>query len=117
MNNSSTLAAPGRAPQTRNAGLAEQADIRSGSRTVLPQVDTAPKSLQVDVRTYGSKEWTSCHVRLATRPEAEGHASDLTRCWLEVEEWRIIESQDPVNYRFENGGLVRLASQPPGGLG
>lgn len=48
-------------------------------------------------------------LRFATREEAEGNAKDLFSRWVLVREWRVEESTDPVNYRWDpSAGLVAL---------
>lgn len=48
-------------------------------------------------------------LRFATREEAEKSAKDLESRWLLVTDTRVAESDDPVNYRWDdNLGLVRV---------
>lgn len=57
-----------------------------------------------------SGKWCGNAIRLATHEEAEAYAHDLFMRWMLVRETRVIESADPVNYRFDSneGRLVRL---------
>jgi len=42
-------------------------------------------------------------LRFATCEEAETSVQDLIMRWLAVRETRVVESDDPVNYRYING--------------
>jgi hypothetical protein len=44
-------------------------------------------------------------LRFATREEAEANVRDLQWRWAAVRETRVVESDDPVNYRYINGKL------------
>jgi hypothetical protein len=39
-------------------------------------------------------------LRFATREEAEANVADLAQRWIRVTGTRVIESTDPVNYRW-----------------
>ena len=43
-------------------------------------------------------------LRFATRDGAIDNVQDLMYRWLAVREVRVVESDDPVNYRWVNGG-------------
>lgn len=63
---------------------------------------------EVRVRGEGD-EFYGNSLRFATREEAEGNVADLASRWALVEETRVVESNDPVNYRWdEDLGLVRI---------
>jgi hypothetical protein len=51
-----------------------------------------------------SGQWTGNHLRFATKEEAEMFLAEF--CLLR--NTRVIETSDPVNYRWEDGRLVRL---------
>ena len=65
-------------------------------------------SYKVDVVVRGEKDWVSNALRFATTEEAEIYGRDLFRRWLLVDEWRVTESPDPVNYLVNNGELAEL---------
>jgi hypothetical protein len=44
-------------------------------------------------------------LRFATREEAEGNVHDLMFRWFTVRDTRVVESSDPVNYRWVDGKL------------
>ena len=50
-----------------------------------------------------SGQWAGNRLRFATKEEAETYAAELPL----VRNTRVVESSDPVNYRWENGRLVR----------
>jgi hypothetical protein len=47
-------------------------------------------------------------LRFATKEEAEGNVFDLSMRWMLVRDTRVVESDDPVNYKWENGKLVAI---------
>ena len=51
-------------------------------------------------------------LRFATREEAEAYVQNLMMRWFTVRETRVVESDDPVNYRWEEGRLVENAVKP-----
>ncbi len=51
-------------------------------------------------------------IRLATRKEAEAYARDLYSRWTAVQEWRVVESTDPVNYKWTEKGLIPDPEHP-----
>jgi hypothetical protein len=62
-----------------------------------PQVTTGS-----DPKFYGNA------LRFATREEAEASAFDLSMRWTAVRDWRVVESDDPVNYAIRDGLLVSI---------
>jgi hypothetical protein len=50
-----------------------------------------------------SGNWACNGLRFATKEEAEMYAAQFSS----AQSTRIIESSDPVNYRWDNGRLVR----------
>ncbi len=53
--------------------------------------------------TTDSGQWVGNALRFATKEEAETYLAELAL----VRSTRVVESSDPVNYRWENGRLVR----------
>jgi hypothetical protein len=49
-----------------------------------------------------SGQWAGNRLRFATKEEAETYLAELGS----VRSTRVVESSDPVNYRWENGQLV-----------
>jgi len=52
--------------------------------------------------------WVGNGLRFATYEEAESNVNDLMMRWYAVQAVRVIESEDPVNYRYENHSLVAV---------
>ena len=48
-------------------------------------------------------EWAGNGVRFATRDEAEASARNLMARWFLVDDIRVDESEDEVNYAWDNG--------------
>ncbi len=48
-------------------------------------------------------EWAGNGVRFATREEAEASARNLMARWFLVDDIRVDESEDEVNYAWDNG--------------
>jgi len=55
--------------------------------------------------TAESGQWVGNGLRFATREEAEAYVAGLSS----GRNTRVVESSDPVNYRWENGRVVRRA--------
>ena len=55
-----------------------------------------------------SGKWAGSSLRFATREEAEGNVQALFARWTLVTATRVVESDDPVNYRWVEGRLVPL---------
>jgi hypothetical protein len=53
--------------------------------------------------TTESGQWVGNGLRFATREEAEAYVAGLSL----GRNTRVVESSDPVNYRWENGRIVR----------
>ena len=68
-------------------------------------------SYKAEVIADSSGKWCSNALRFATREEAEANVQDLMMRWLAVRGTRVVESDDPVNYRYINGRLESLTSE------
>ena len=55
--------------------------------------------------------WAGNALRFATQEEAEAYVKDLSMRWMLVRKTRVIESRDPVNYKFVNGRAVPLEAE------
>jgi hypothetical protein len=60
--------------------------------------------------TTDSGQWVGNGLRFATREEAEAYVAEFSS----VRSTRVIESSDQVNYRWENGRVVRHSHALPG---
>lgn len=68
------------------------------------------KSFKPEVQTAGNGDkWTGNALRFATRSEARENVADLESRWMLVTGTRVVESDDPVNYRWTLNGLVPVA--------
>lgn len=72
-----------------------------------------PKSYAPQVRTYGDPDFTGNALRFPTREEAQSEVSDLARRWTAVVDTRVVESNDPPNYRWVDGRLVDMRISAP----
>lgn len=61
-----------------------------------------------EVQTDNTGKWYGNNLRFATKEEAEASVHDLMMRWLLVRETRVVESTDPVNYRWVDGKLVQV---------
>lgn len=62
-----------------------------------------------EVQADNTGNWYGNALRFATRGEAEKQALDLACRWLPVHNTRVVSSDDPPNYRWdESAGLVPL---------
>lgn len=62
-------------------------------------------SFKPEVIADSSGKWAGNALRFATREEAEANVSNLAARWFLVRETRVVESDDPVNYRWVDGRL------------
>jgi hypothetical protein len=58
------------------------------------------RSWRPEVQTDSTGKWYGNGLRFATREEAEANALDLSLRWFAVREWRAVEDDNPVNYRY-----------------
>ena len=65
------------------------------------------KSFAVEFIADNSGKWAGNGVRYETKAEALAYAEYKFSVWTAVREYRVVESPDPVNYRWDNG-LVSL---------
>jgi len=67
------------------------------------------KSWKPEVIADSSGQWCGNALRFATREEAESNVKDLAARWWLVTDTRVVESDDPVNYRWIDGELIEVA--------
>lgn len=63
-------------------------------------------SFKPEVRTGTDPKFYANNLAFATREEAERSAKDLMSRRLLVVEWRVVESDPPVNYRMRYDGAL-----------
>jgi len=62
-----------------------------------------------EVIADSSGKWTGNLLRFATEQEARMWVDDLSMRWISVQETRVVQSEDPVNYRIvETDGKFRM---------
>lgn len=61
-----------------------------------------------EVIADGTGKWCGNALRFATKEEAEANVRDLFSRWTLVRETRVVESTDPVNYKWTEKGLEKL---------
>ena len=66
------------------------------------------KSWKPEVLVDG--QWATNGLRFATQEEAFGSAMLTRMRWWVVEDVRATESEDPINYRFDNNNNVALTA-------
>ena len=66
-------------------------------------------SFKPSVSTDGGATFNENGLAFATREEAEVSAKDLMARWMLVTDWRVVESDQPVNYAINNGVLEAVA--------
>ena len=69
-------------------------------------------SWKSEVIADNSGKWCSNQLRFATREEAEADVAELASRWLLVRQTRVVESDDPVNYRWVNGKREYIPDEP-----
>jgi len=72
--------------------------------------DLSKRSWKCEVKTSGDSDWSTNGVRFATEHEAREYADDLVNRWLAVREWRVVRDGMSVNYKWQDGKAVAVAS-------
>ena len=65
-------------------------------------------SYRAEVIADNSGQWVSNGLRFATAAEAAAYVHDLAWRWTAVRETRVSESDETVNYRYDDGKAVPL---------
>jgi hypothetical protein len=65
-------------------------------------------SFKPEVIADTSGKWCGNALRFATREEAAANVQDLMMRWFAVRETRVVQSDDPVNYRYVDNRLESL---------
>ena len=69
---------------------------------------------KAEVQTDNTGNWYGNSLRFASHAEADAYASDLNWRWTSVRDFRAVESEDPVNYRWDDAtGAQRLEDKEP----
>jgi hypothetical protein len=66
-------------------------------------------SWKPEVQTDSTGQWYGNALRFATKLEAMANVANLSMRWFAVKDTRAVESDDPVNYRWDTEkGLVAV---------
>src|SRR6266850_301631 len=80
-------------------------------RSISLRKGVHPMSFKPEVIADSFGKWCGNALRFATRQEAEANVRDLMMRWFAVRETRIVESDDPVNYRYVGGRLESVVPE------
>lgn len=72
---------------------------------------------KAEVIADSSGEWTGNGLVFATPEEAEAYVRDLQWRWTAVRETRVVEADQPVNYRWTDGGAEPIEPETPNPCG
>jgi hypothetical protein len=77
-------------------------------QTETTEVPGLATSWAPEVIADGSGKWVGNQLRFATKAEAEANVYNLMMRWTLVRDTRVVETTDPVNYRWDpEKGLVK----------
>lgn len=62
-------------------------------------------SFKPEFRVAGDPKFYPNNIAFATKEEAEANGLDKFRKWTMAAEYRVVESDEPVNYRWVEGKL------------
>jgi len=65
-------------------------------------------SWKPEVIADSTGQWVGNALRFATKEEAEANVRNLSMRWMMVRDTRVVESDEPVNYKWTSDGLVAL---------
>lgn len=65
-------------------------------------------SWKPEVQTGSDPQWYQNGLAFATVEEAQAYARDLTCRWTAVRDYRVVQSDEPTNYRWTEAGLERM---------
>lgn len=65
-------------------------------------------SWKPEVIADDSGKWTGNAMRFATQAEAKASVENLALRWTLVTDTRVVESPDPVNYRWADGRAISV---------
>ena len=68
-------------------------------------------SFKPEVQTDDTGKWYGNALRFATREEAEAQVAGLMMRWLAVRDTRVVECDEPVNYRYVDGRLEAVVPE------
>jgi hypothetical protein len=63
-------------------------------------------SYKMEVIADRTGKFVGNQLRFASRQEADEYSRDLMSRWLAVKTYRVVESDDPVNYEWKGDRLI-----------
>jgi hypothetical protein len=70
-------------------------------------------SWKPEVIADSTGQWVGNALRFATKEEAEANVKNLAGRWTLVRDTRVVESDEPVNYKWTDAGLVSVETAAP----
>lgn len=58
---------------------------------------------------FVDNQWAGNALVFASAAEASISAQDLFNRWLKCKDWRVVESEDPVNYQIVDGKMIAVS--------
>lgn len=86
--------------------ISERSGLVRCGKTLLPE--NVMPNFKIEVRV--EHEWAGNAIILKTREEAEAYGKDLLGRWFAVTALRVLETEEPVNYTFQDGKLTKVTS-------
>jgi hypothetical protein len=77
----------------------------TNSNTITEKEKTE-MSFRAEVITNNEGDWVSNRLRFFTAAEANDYGYDLAARWTMVTAVRVVETDDPANYRYLDGELL-----------
>jgi hypothetical protein len=68
-------------------------------------------SFKVEILAVGETKFVANALRFGTDQEGKDYGNDLLSRWFGAKEFRVVPSDDPVNYIFSAGKLVEFTQQ------
>lgn len=65
-------------------------------------------SFKPEISTDGGRSYSQNNLAFATKAEALASAKDLFNRWMLATNWRVAESDQPVNYALVDGVLTSV---------
>ena len=65
-------------------------------------------SYVVEVQTDSTGKWYTNHLIFPIKGMADAYGSDLYTRWTAVKSFRVVESDKPANYEYENGKIMEI---------
>lgn len=70
-------------------------------------------SYKVLIKVYDDPKYYPNGIALATHEEAESYGLNKIAAWTLAENYRVVESDEPVNYQWTSAGLKAVEAKKP----